>query len=67
MRSLCTWLSTAVLTGAVACLASGCDGGGSAELEKPPEISPSKAMDPAKDMPGFKDMQDSLKNKGKKR
>jgi len=64
MRSLCTWLSTAVLTAAVVGLVPGCDGGPS-ELEKPPENPPSKAMNPETDMPGYKDMQNSIKANAK--
>jgi len=57
MRSLCTWLAGTVLAGALVCLASGC--GGTAALEKPPEVT--KQPNPMTDMPGYKDMQDKLK------
>ena len=61
MRSLCTWLAGTVVVGPLIVLAPGC--GGTSELEKPPEVT--KQMDPMRDMPGYKEMQEKLKKEGK--
>jgi hypothetical protein len=61
MRAVCVWLSGAVLSGALLCLVTGC-GGGTSELEKPPEVKQNPSMS---DMPGFNDMQGKLKKEGK--
>lgn len=62
MRSLCLGLTGTFLTGVLVCLAPGC-GGGASELENPPDVT--KKVDPVTDMPGYKEMQDQLKTKGK--
>ncbi len=62
MRSLCACLAAAVLAGPLIVLVPGC-GSGTAEIEKtPPNVTPGQLK--AEDMPGYKDMQESLKKKG---
>ena len=59
MRSLCKYLAVVVLAAPVLVISGGCDSG-SGELEKPKEIP---KVTPENDMPGFKKMQDQMKNK----
>jgi hypothetical protein len=63
MRSTCTVLAAIVVAAPLFVLVPGCDSG-TAELEAPPAP---KKVDPVTDMPGFKNMQDQMKTKGKAR
>ncbi|MDR3637522.1 MAG: hypothetical protein P4L84_27200 [Isosphaeraceae bacterium] len=65
MRSLCTLVSGAVLASAMACFVTGCGDGATSELAKVPESASNKPIDPKTDMPGYKEMQATLKNKKK--
>jgi hypothetical protein len=63
MRSLCLHLAAAVLMAPLVFLAAGC-GGGTGELEKPPEIKPGTLS--TENMPGMDSIKASIKKPGAK-
>jgi hypothetical protein len=59
MRSSMMFVAGVVVAAPLLFVSAGCDSG-SGDLEKPAEI---KKVTPENDMPGFKKMQDEMKNK----